>query len=180
MPEFLPTLAPANDLFPYDPCAICNLLLDEAGARPMTLSVMQTLLYFTYGTYLLKTKRPLMFGKFAALAQGPVNPAAQEAFSAVGDKPINFRMLDEDLLSRTVRSLEVPGDDVARDVVARVMRTFGALTAAQLLQIAMVPEGPWAATINKSRTSVVIGMRISDTVILERFKHHRIVLALTD
>jgi uncharacterized phage-associated protein len=178
MAKISATLAAANDLFPYDPCSICNLLLDEAGELPLTLQVMQTLLYFAHANYLIRTKRPLIFGHFEAMPDGPINPAAQEAFSAAGRGPIKFRALDEDLLRRTIQAPEVPNDLIVRGAVSQVIRTFALLPVEQILHIARAPEGPWAATINKARTSVVLGMRIHDSVILERFKNHKIVLGL--
>src|SRR5579863_1523853 len=95
---------------PYDARAICNMMLDVAGAVEITVSnlALQKLLYFAHARHLIETKRPLVSGYFEAWQFGPVHPAAYRAFKPSGDQPITFRAERQDPLTGQRSPLQRP------------------------------------------------------------------------
>jgi uncharacterized phage-associated protein len=160
-----------------DPRSICNLMLDEAERhRPITNLVLQKLLYFAHGLYLCKTKQPLVSGCFEAWQHGPVNPAAYLAFRAARDRPIAFRAMKTDALTGATAPIASPVEYEVRDFIKRTMVTFGHMSAGQLIDLSHAKNAPWDQVVTKARTNVVFGLRISDILILESFKHHKVSL----
>lgn len=161
---------------PADPRSICNLILDEADrARvPITNLALQKLLYFAHSIHLIEAKRPLVSGYFEAWQYGPVHPTAYRAFKAAGDRPITFRAEREEPLSGKRLPIASAADpDVVR-LVARVMTSYGRLTPGRLVEISHATGAPWHFVVDQARASMAFGLRISDTLILERFKHHKV------
>ena len=178
MPELVFT--PANDpASPLDPRTVCNFILDEAEGRyPITNLALQKLLYFVHGIHLIETKIPLVSGYFEAWRYGPVHPAAYRAFKSAGAAPIKFRATSVDpftLVSRPIPQCEDP-NIAAR--IRRILTTYGSASAGRLIEIAHAPGAPWDFIVNKSRTSVVFGMRITDDVIAHLFNRHKISVGL--
>jgi len=158
-----------------DPRAICNLMLDEV--RPphgITNLALQKLLYFAHGLYLVETKRPLVSGYFEAWQFGPVHPAAYRAFKQAGDRAIEFRATKTNPLTGSVSSIEVPTDQSVVDCIRRVIMTYGRLTPGRLVDISHARSAPWHFIVDKARTNVSLGLRITDDVILDRFKFHKV------
>jgi uncharacterized phage-associated protein len=164
---------------PWDPRSICNLILDEADRRqrPITNLVLQKLLYFAHGAFLMGTQEPLVSGYFEAWQYGPVHPAAYLAFKAAGAKNISFRATRRDLVARVDLPVEIPADGRTIDYVSRVVSGYGGLSARQLVDISHARHGPWWAVVDKARTGVAFGMRIPEDVILDRFQHHKVSLS---
>src|SRR3546814_10577509 len=83
---------------PYDPRGVANLLLDLAEVRqkPISNLVLQKLLYFAHGRFLIESKKPLLAGYFEAWQFGPVHPTVYHAFKAATDRPIGFRAIHVD------------------------------------------------------------------------------------
>ncbi|MFL9824702.1 type VI toxin-antitoxin system SocA family antitoxin [Rhodoplanes sp. SY1] len=161
---------------PYDPRAVANLILEE-GERTrssVTNLAMQKLLYFAHGFFLIEHKRPLVSGYFEAWQLGPVHPVAYQAFKAAGDRPINFRATGQDVLTGAPKELPPLADPTIRRHIERIMASYGALTAGRLVDISHAKGGPWDFVVNKGRTGVAIGLRISDDVIADRFKYHKV------
>jgi uncharacterized phage-associated protein len=159
----------------FDPRSICNLMLDEAGARvPITNLALQKLLYFAHGLHLVETKRPLVSGFFEAWQYGPVHPAAYRAFKISGEKPINFRATSQDPLTGTLGALPPPSDDDIVRRVKRVMASYGNLTPGRLVEISHATGSPWWYIANQAKASTAFGLRIPDALILERFKFHKV------
>jgi uncharacterized phage-associated protein len=77
----------------YDSREIANGMLDEGDRllQPVTHLALQKLLYFAHALFLIERKRPLVSGYFEAWKNGPVHPAAYEAFKTAGRAPIGFR-----------------------------------------------------------------------------------------
>ena len=160
---------------PSDARSVANLLLDEARGRlPITNLALQKLLYFTHALHLVETKQPLVSGYFEAWQYGPVHPAAYRAFKAAGDRPIAFRARRQDPL--TGQELDIPKiEDVdVLDHVRRVMALYGRITPGRLVELSHAPGAPWHFVVDKARTTMAFGLRIPDTVILERFKYHKV------
>ena len=141
---------------------------------------LQKLLYFAHGTYLLRTKAPLVTGYFEAWVHGPVHPGAYQAFRVAGDKPISFRAARENILTGEKIPLPRPDDVTVIALVRNLIHTYGDLSAARLRQLSHAPGGPWDIVVKQGRASASFGLRISDEVILRAFQKHKIAVeALT-
>lgn len=159
-----------------DPRGVCNLMLEEAGARkPITNLALQKLLYFVHGLHLIETKRPLVLGYFEAWKFGPVHPAAYKAFKRAGDQPITFRALKQDPLTGAETAIpNPPPDGEIADHVHRVMSLYSRMSPGQLVELSHAKGAPWDFVVHKARTSMAFGLRIPDDVILDRFKYHKV------
>jgi uncharacterized phage-associated protein len=160
----------------FDPRSIANLMLDEAdrsGFRIKNLA-LQKLLYFAHAIFLIERKRPLVSGYFEAWTYGPVHPTAYQAFKAAGASDIHFRAERIDPATGVCTTVPMPDDLDVRRHVARIMQSWGRLSPGRLVDISHAKGAPWDYIQHKGRTSLAFGLRISDDVILERFKHHKI------
>jgi uncharacterized phage-associated protein len=166
---------------PFDPRAIANLLLDLAAKEPgeplaITNLALQKLLYFAHGHFLIRTRKPLVQGYFEAWTYGPVHPAVYRCFKSEGKRPIQMRAAGQNPLTGEARQLSSPEDPEVQKVLLHVIRSYGGLTAGQLVDITHAPKGPWATVVNKAKTSVALGLRIPDNVTLECFKHQKVMV----
>jgi uncharacterized phage-associated protein len=166
---------------PYDPRAVANLLLDlaakeEDGPLPISNLVLQKLLYFAHGHFLIRTGTPLVQGAFEAWTYGPVHPAVYRAFKSEADRPIQTRAVGRNPMTGEVRQLPIPDDNQVRRHLREVLRAYGNLSPGRLVDIAHAPKGPWATVVNKAKTSVALGLRITDSVTLESFKHQKVTV----
>lgn len=161
---------------PIDPRSVCNLMLDEAdrSQTPITNLVLQKLLYFVHAIYLIETKRPLVSGYFEAWTYGPVHPGAYKAFKVAGARPITFRAEREDPLTGERQSISNPTEQSIMRLVQRVMSSYGHLDARRLVDIAHAPGAPWQIVVDKARTSMALGARIPDNVIIACFNRHKV------
>jgi uncharacterized phage-associated protein len=137
-------------------------------------------LYFSHGFYLVRTGLPLVYGYFEAWQSGPVHASAFEAFEPAGADAIGFRALRRVPMTRGSAPIELPQSEVVDQCLTHVMNTFGRLPPDQLIEMARTPGSPWAEVKNKARTRVVLGMRISDSLILEKFRFHKLVVNSTN
>lgn len=163
---------------PLDPRSVCNAMLDAVSTRvrPPSNLALQKLLYFTHALHLIDVKVPLVSGYFEAWQYGPVNPVAYEAFKSAGSKPIMFRAMRKDPLTGYAKPAPpVEDGDILRRI-DRVMSTYGMLSARQLVEVSHAPRGPWHHVVSTARDSMAFGLRISDGIIAERFKHHKVSL----
>jgi uncharacterized phage-associated protein len=159
-----------------DPRSIANLMLDESeriGHR-MTNLALQKLLYFAHAIFLIEQKRPLVSGYFEAWEYGPVHPAAYQAFKAAGSNPITFRATRLDIATGLRRPILPTSDTDVVQHVARIVQSYGRMTPGRLVDISHAKGAPWHFVVDKGRTSLSFGMRIPDSVIRERFKHHKV------
>lgn len=163
---------------PYDPRAVANLLLDLAHDDGLIVSnlALQKLLYFAHGHFLIRTGMPLVQGGFEAWTYGPVHPAVYRAFKSEGDCPITMRAQGRNVMTGELRSLPTPTDAVVNCHIRDVLRAYGHLPPGRLVDISHAPLGPWATVVSQARDSVVLGMRIPDSITRERFKYHKIVV----
>ena len=167
---------------PYDPRAVANLLLNLAARREdeppllVTNLALQKLLYFAHGHFLIRTGTPLVQGAFEAWRYGPVHPAVYQAFKGEGDRPIMIRAVGRNVMTGQERDLEVPDDAEVRKQLREVLNAYGRLSPGRLVQISHAPRGPWATVVNKSKTTVALGLRIPDSVTIECFKHQKVMV----
>jgi uncharacterized phage-associated protein len=161
---------------PCDPRSVANMLLDIAAEqqRPLTNLALQKLLYFAHGIFLIETGKPLVSGYFEAWQYGPVHPAVYKAFQEAGEKAISSRASRVDVVTRVRTRLPPPSDPAIRDVCRRVMVNYGRLTAGRLVDISHAKDAPWQYIVNKAKTSLALGLRIPDDVIVKRFRHHKV------
>jgi uncharacterized phage-associated protein len=166
---------------PYDSRAVANLMLEEAQRLGHTMShlALQKLLYFAHGLYLVERKRPLMTGYFEAWRNGPVHPAVYKAFKQAGSGAITFPAYQQNLATGELTVVPPPDDPEVRKHIARIITQFGDLPADLLVSISHARDGPWHFVVDKSRTGIVFGLRLTDNVISARFKHHKVSVGAT-
>ena len=158
----------------YDPRAICNLILDEAGRSAITHVALQKLLYFAHGLHLQRTGQALVSGHFEAWKHGPVHPAAYKAFKQAGSAVIRFRATGRDALTGEERSLLPNIDDVAYNCVRQTVVAYGSMTAWNLVDISHAKGAPWDIIVEKAKDGVALGLRIPNDLIAGEFKKHKI------
>jgi uncharacterized phage-associated protein len=164
---------------PFDPRAVANLMLDVADENGQRLSnlALQKLLYFTHATFLIETGSPLVTGFFEAWKYGPVHPIVYQSFKASAGRPIVERAMGEDAVTGRMRSLEVTDQSNIKRHIRKVLVLYGTITPGRLVDITHAQNAPWAYIVNKSKTSVALGLRIPDNVIVERFKFHKVTVS---
>lgn len=160
----------------HDPRAVANLMLDEADQDGIQITnlALQKLLYFAHGLYLTQTKKPLVSGHFEAWQYGPVHPSAYRAFKAAGAHPITTRAQGKDPLTGSPRPLRAVEDRAVVNLIRHVLRSYGTMSPGRLVDLSHAKGSPWDYVVDKSRTSVAFGLRISDNVIEARFKNHKV------
>ena len=161
---------------PYDPRAICNLLLDEAQRSGVGLSnlALQKLLYFSHGLYLLKTKKPLVSGYFEAWQFGPVHPTAYASFKNAGKSVVEFRAERRDILTGARSPISPPNEASIVELIRWVTTTYGRMPPGHLVEISHAKRSPWHFVVEQGQNNASFGLRITDSVILERFRHHKV------
>lgn len=161
-----------------DPRAVCNMILDELLGHAVSNVALQRLLYLAHGLFLVRTRRPLVYGYFEAWRHGPVHPAAHAAFNLAAHRPIGFRALKRHPLTHAPSIISCAiGDDVAQ-VVRQVAAAYAAMPVEHLVAICRAPHSPWEAVVDEARTGVVLGMIIPDDLILNRYKYHKVQVGL--
>lgn len=163
----------------HDPRAIANLILEEGqqSGHPVTNLALQKLLYFAHALFLVERKKPLVSGFFEAWQYGPVHPAVYQAFKSAGDNPITFRATSTNVLTGERTELPSVNEPEIVQLIRRVVMSYGRMTPGRLVDISHAPKGPWHFVVENSKLSVSLGLRISDEVIQERFKYHKVSVA---
>lgn len=166
---------------PADARMVCNLLLEEAAAQqtPVTNLALQKLLYFAHGLHLIETGEPLVSGYFEAWQYGPVHPAAYQAFKAAGSRPIDFLATRRDPLTGATSALPRLNNWDTLFRVRQVLMAYRRVTPGRLVEISHAEDAPWHFVISRAISSGMLGMRIPDSVIRERFKHHKVSVGPT-
>lgn len=162
----------------YDPRAVANLLLDEADKRDteVTNLALQKLLYFAHGLHLMRTEKPLVSGYFEAWQYGPVHPSAYHAFKKEGSGPIKMRASGQDPLTGKLRKLHNPIDPMIIKLVEHVVLSYGHMSPGYLIDLSHAKNSPWDYVVDKARTGIAFGLRIPDEVIIEMFRHHKVLV----
>lgn len=167
---------PANEYWERrDALGVCNLLLDELEhARPVTVLILHKLVYFAHGLHLVRTGHPLVSGYFFAWQFGPALPTIEAGFEAAGTAPIAFRAVTSDLDGKWSKRIEPPQQAETTTCIREAALTYGRLSVENLVDLTRAPNTPWDFVVNKARTTIGSTLRISDALILERFKHHKL------
>lgn len=163
----------------YDPRAIANMIVEEGQqvGRPVTNLALQKLLYFAHALFLVERKQPLVSGYFEAWQYGPVHPTVYQAFKGAEDQPITFLATAMNALTGERTRLPNPTDPEIVQHIRRVMMSYGRLTPGRLVDISHAKDAPWHFIVESAKHTVAIGLRISDDVIKERFKYHKVSVA---
>lgn len=161
---------------PYDPRGIANLLLDIADADGVAITnlALQKLIYFAHGIHLMQTKQPLVSGYFEAWQYGPVHPSVYRAFREAGSAAIKTRARGKDALTGRDRDLGKPDDPGVQRLIRDVVHHYGKMSPGRLVDLAHAKGSPWDVVVDKSRTDIAFGMRIPDSIIAVRFRHHKV------
>ena len=164
--------AKVDDLGPYDARSVANLLLDEADRLSIEVTnlSLQKLLYFGHGFSLVEHRRPLVIGYFEAWDHGPVHPLVYHSFKGAGRNPITFRVGGLDAMTGAFRRLSEITSPQALSLVWKVLTGYDRSSLSILLDIAHARGGPWHFVMKKAEHSPVVGMRITNDIILERFR----------
>ncbi len=80
----------------------------------------------------------------------------------------------QDVLTGERSEIESPTDPTIRRHIARIMLSYGQLSPGRLVDISHAKDAPWHYIADKGRTSVALGLRIPDDVIVNRFKFHKV------
>ncbi len=164
---------------PYDARAIANNMLDHADEHNIYITnlKLQKLLYFVHGRFMSSTGNPLVRGNFEAWQYGPVHPLVYQGFKECGAERIDCRLGAKDLFTGEESPIKTKINDEARRHIRIVIDQLGPLSPGRLVELSHAPNAPWSYVVNKSRTSVALGLRISNTVISDRFRFHKVAIA---
>jgi uncharacterized phage-associated protein len=156
-----------------DPRAVANLLLREARGRGHYVSnlKLQKLLFLCHAFYLVDTGRPLVRGSFEAWQYGPVHREAYDAFKQFGANSITAHADKFDPVTGARMPLALPTDRSILDVVHKVVEFYGAKSPGELVKLTHAQGGPWDQVVRAAATSANIGLKISDEIIVKRFKY---------
>jgi uncharacterized phage-associated protein len=145
-------------------------MLDMASEDGIDLTnlALQKLLYFAHGLFRIRIGVPLVSGFFEAWTYGPVHPTVYHAFKAEEDRPISIRAVARDVMSGQEFSIDTIRNQEIRRHIREILSSYGKLSPGRLVEISHAPNGPWAFVVNKAKTSVAFGLRISDDVTLGR------------
>lgn len=186
--QLLPTLRFLEQLFwmdlhgptasPEDARAVANhfLGLAHAAGIPLTNLALQKLVYFAHGLMLSRHGRPLVDGYFEAWDYGPVHPLLYGAFKGSGRDPISQPAVRRDLRTGDVSPVSSSLRPEATDVVSEIFAKLGRQPAGRLVTLSHAVGGPWEKVVNKNGTLTGLGLRISDTLISERFHRHLVAV----
>ena len=161
----------------YDARAVANLLLERAGAKGIKITnlTLQKLVYFAHGWMLTRYGRPLVDGYFEAWQHGPVHPTLYGCFKSFGRQPITAPAERVNLRTGEMVAALPPQDVDVVESVERVLQHLGSLSSTRLVNISHARGAPWHETVNKRPTETRLGLRISDTLVCERFHRHMVM-----
>jgi uncharacterized phage-associated protein len=109
----------------------------------------------------------------------PFTPPHIRHSRQLGDREISFRATRLNVVTGQPAELPPPSDPDVKRHLARIMNLYGRLTPGRLVEIAYAKGAPWDFVVDKGRTSVAFGLRITDNVIVARFKYHKVSVADT-
>lgn len=166
-----------SDQPPFDPRAVANLMLDVAQEQAIGLDhfALQKLLYFAHG-FSLRSGQPLVSGGFEAWTYGPVQPAVWRCFKDLGHVVVQSRATRTDPVTGTTSVVPPPNSDSARELVRRVLVLHGGMPTNRLIDLSHAKGAPWDVVASRARTSISLGMKIPDSLIKERFGHHKVAV----
>ena len=124
--------------------AIANFFIRKSlkEKKPITQIKLQKLIYFAHGYYLALREKPLIREKIEAWQYGPVVPSVYHRFKHWGDSTI------QEVLVENSENLIINEDDLC--FLDLVWHKFSGYSAAQLVDLSHVEDGPWSRAKQKS------------------------------
>lgn len=155
-----------------DPRAVVNLILKCGSELDLQFSnlAVQKLLYFAHSSYLVTNRKPLISGVFEAWEHGPVCRAIYNELKSYGRSKITQPITKKDLFTGEERPIPASSKLSVVSHVYGVTKTLGRLSPSELRNLSHIHNGPWDVVWNKAKTSVTFGNRITDSLILERYR----------
>lgn len=163
------------ELEPYDPRSVANaiLMMYAIQGKKVTNLALQKLLYFCHAHYLASTGRPLVQGYFEAWTHGPVHPTVYAAFKEKKGEPLCALANSKDIRTGTFTTVPPPTRADVCAAIEQVVTSLSQLTAGQLVALSHARDGPWHVVYERSRSRRMLGLRISNDLIRERGKFHK-------
>jgi len=157
----------------YDPRIVANIILDirDELLLETTNLELQKLLYFCHAFNLNRFGEPLVSGVFEAWKNGPVNPAVYRAFKEFIAKPITKRAKKRDYRNNIYVELSNKFPEHMSFRLHEDIKSLSKLDAWELVDLSHAPNGPWDYVVEKSKTGIVAGMRITDEITRDRFSY---------
>ncbi len=164
-----------NKVSDLDPRAVANAVLEEAWSRGHNVShlKLQKLLFLCHAFYLVRTRElSLVRGNFEAWQYGPVHREVYEAFKDFGEQSITHRVESVNPVTGVKTPIESPKNQQIKDTIHQVMSFYGSWSAGQLVELTHKRDGPWDYVVKSAANQANMGLRISNEIIMERFKYH--------
>lgn len=160
-----------------DPRTIANYILQTRKhlGRDTTNLEIQKLLFFCYSNYLLSTKEKLCSGYFEAWKYGPVHPIVYRSFSSFKGSTIQSHAEQRDPFTKKPSIIKQIDSAEQREIITGTVSTLAKLTAGQLVDLSHRPNGPWDRIVQKAKSGSVLGMRITDEVIISCSRSAKLV-----
>ena len=167
---------------PFDSGSVANRLLDLADMldMPLTHLSLQKLLYFSHGRYLISNRSPLVKELFEAWQYGPVLPSIYKALKHTGRDYVKERIAIRDISSGTRTVMPSITSSDVDDVLMSILLTYGRKSPRFLVDLSHAIGAPWKITVDKSRTNGSLALKISNQIIVEAFKYHKMSVTSSD
>lgn len=156
----------------HDAKAVANAILKRAwrSGRAVTNLDLQKLVYLIHGHYIVETGQPLTSDQFEAWQFGPVQSDLYYALRQYEDRPVTEPVKAFNPVTR--QSADIP--DIEDQAFTRILdlhlARYLSMTAGQLVTLTHRQGSPWWETVEAAKKRVNLGMRISDSLIEERFE----------
>ena len=145
----------------YRAASIANELLDlsDQAGRKLTQIEIQKLVYFAHGWNLALTGKPLIGEFIEAWRYGPVVRTLYDAFRKFGSDPITEKAFSWRVAANgkfqcetpAIQSDSPPDDFYARELVNKIWRKYGSLSAFKLVEITHLPDSPWRQAFEQNK-----------------------------
>jgi uncharacterized phage-associated protein len=165
---------------PLDPRSVANFIITLAreDQKPITNLSLQKILYFINGLFIGRFEENLVSGFFEAWRFGPVHPMLYEAFKDFGPNPITSFAYRVDLMTGHRSKVEIPEDPHLQSLLKDFARPYLSMSPGRLVDLSHSKDSPWDVL---TKTSIggerKFGLRITDELIKERFKFHKVAIA---
>jgi uncharacterized phage-associated protein len=158
----------------YDARAVANHFLDLAERDGVPLTPMQILklVYIAHGWTLAITGRPLVEDEIEAWRFGPVIPSVYNAFRRFGSGQIKEKAVDLNIDKLRFEEIEAGFSQEEKEILDRVWKTYGRLTAYQLSGLTHRENTPWTKVWTQKG-----GSQHSDSIPNDLIQEHFIDLA---
>jgi uncharacterized phage-associated protein len=161
---------------PLDPRSVANAIiaLAEEHKRPITHLSLQKILYFIHGKYLVETDYPLIDGFFEAWQYGPVHPLIYDSFKECGSGTLNRKAKKRNILTGEVEEVFPPENAEITSFIAESALPYLRISAGRLVDLSHAKNSPWDILTRQGAENRTFGMRITENIIRERFKFHKV------